>query len=65
MGAPEGHIVEQEPFGEFNRDNSCRQFSSINPEGERGFKMVHGHPETPLLLTDGERGFSFFRYPTQ
>jgi hypothetical protein len=31
----------------------------FQPDRERGFKMLHGHPETPLLRTKGERGFVF------
>ena len=38
---------------------SLNRCSSFNPERERGFKMAHGRPKTPLLRTDGERGFVF------
>ena len=31
-----------------------------NPRGKRGFEMVYGRPKTPLLRTDGERGFVFY-----
>ena len=29
----------------------------FQPERERGFEMVYNYPKTPLLRTDGERGF--------
>jgi len=31
--------------------------SFFNPK--KGFEMVYGYPKTPLLRTDGERGFVF------
>ena len=32
----------------------------FQPAKEWGLEMVDGRPKTPLLWTDGERGFVFF-----